>query len=450
VLKVTPDSDGKGGKVSLGMKASYFEDSSDSEEEEEEEGDSDGESEGEVAGAASSGSDSQASSGASSDEEEEGSADESGDEEEDAFVSSEGSDSDEEGSDSDDEDADMDLTSLMPAAGKAKSAGNVFAVDGESSDGSGSDSEEDAAARKAANKRLKKAKESEALAAEAAVERGEASLGSVDDFERLVLANPHSSAAWIRYMAFMLSRTEIDGARKVARRALKTIRFRDEEDKMNVWVALLNLEHKYGTADTLSAVLQEALEMNNPKHVHLHMLDIYERAGEGGEAHALLQLMTRKYASSKKVWLRQLAHLMKSGDAADTKAARATLKKALRALGRHKHVFIIQQFALLEYRYGNAERGRTVFEDLLSSYPKRLDLWNVYIDQEVSAGQVDGARRVLQNLTGRKFSSKKMRFLFKKWLALETQYGEEEDVEAVKAAARAYVESQTMAKTEDA
>ena len=33
-----------------------------------------------------------------------------------------------------------------------------------------------------------------------------------------------------------------------------------------------------------------------------------------------------------------------------------------------------------------AERGRSLFEGVLRNYPKRLDLWSVYLDQEVAAG----------------------------------------------------------------
>lgn len=52
-----------------------------------------------------------------------------------------------------------------------------------------------------------------------------------------VLASPNSSVVWIRYMAFQLSITEIEGARAVAERALKAISFRDEQEKMNIWYA---------------------------------------------------------------------------------------------------------------------------------------------------------------------------------------------------------------------
>lgn len=49
---------------------------------------------------------------------------------------------------------------------------------------------------------------------------------SADDFDRLLLSSPNSSILWLQYMAFHLQATEIEKARAVAERALKTISFR--------------------------------------------------------------------------------------------------------------------------------------------------------------------------------------------------------------------------------
>ena len=41
---------------------------------------------------------------------------------------------------------------------------------------------------------------------------------------------------------------------------------------------------------------------------------------------------------------------------------------------------MINKFGQLEFKYGDAERAKTLYEKLLSSYPKRTDLWSIYID----------------------------------------------------------------------
>ncbi|KAL0203122.1 hypothetical protein M9458_001140, partial [Cirrhinus mrigala] len=44
-------------------------------------------------------------------------------------------------------------------------------------------------------------------------------------FERLLLSSPDSSLLWLQYMAFHLQSTQIEQARAVGERALKTISF---------------------------------------------------------------------------------------------------------------------------------------------------------------------------------------------------------------------------------
>lgn len=49
------------------------------------------------------------------------------------------------------------------------------------------------------------------------------------------------------YLYFFVQATEVEKARAVAKRALSTIDTKEEQDKLNVWTALLNLENLYGT-----------------------------------------------------------------------------------------------------------------------------------------------------------------------------------------------------------
>jgi rRNA biogenesis protein RRP5 len=52
----------------------------------------------------------------------------------------------------------------------------------------------------------------------------------------------------------------------------------------------------------------------------------------------------------------------------------------------------ISRFALLEYRLGDPERGKTVFEGIIDSHPKRWDMWSVYIDMEAGQGDIQNLR----------------------------------------------------------
>lgn len=53
---------------------------------------------------------------------------------------------------------------------------------------------------------------------------------------------------------------------------------REEREKLNVWVAWMNLENLYGTQSTLMAVFQDAVQQNEPMEVYLQLVSIYENS----------------------------------------------------------------------------------------------------------------------------------------------------------------------------
>ena len=85
---------------------------------------------------------------------------------------------------------------------------------------------------------------------------------TADDYDRAILASPNSSILWLQYMAFHLESAEIDKARAVAQRALRIISFREEQEKFNVWIAWLNLEHMYGTGEMFDETFQVSYFMD--------------------------------------------------------------------------------------------------------------------------------------------------------------------------------------------
>lgn len=98
------------------------------------------------------------------------------------------------------------------------------------------------------------------------------------DFERLLLGSPNSSYLWLQFMAFQLQLSEIEKAREVGRRALQAINFREEQERLNVWIGLLNLENVYGTDQSLDMVFKEAARANDSKTIHLRLASLFEEA----------------------------------------------------------------------------------------------------------------------------------------------------------------------------
>ncbi|EIW64233.1 uncharacterized protein TRAVEDRAFT_138819 [Trametes versicolor FP-101664 SS1] len=252
------------------------------------------------------------------------------------------------------------------------------------------------------------------------------------DFERLLLGSPNSSYLWIQYMSFQLQISEIDKAREIAKRGLKTINFREEQEKLNVWIALLNLENIYGTDESLEAAFKDAARHNDSKTVHLRMAEIFEQSDKSEKAEEQFKKTAKKFSQSSKVWTLYAEHYLKRGMLEE---ARKLLPRSLQSLEKRKHLKTICKFAQLEYKLGDPERGKTIFEGIVDSHSKRWDMWSIYLDMEAVQGDIMSLRNLFNRLLTLKMTSHKAKSFFKKWLELERRLGDEEGQAAVKAKA---------------
>ncbi|NWU07506.1 RRP5 protein, partial [Cephalopterus ornatus] len=286
----------------------------------------------------------------------------------------------------------------------------------------------------------KQKKEKELCKVEAALMDPSRQPQSADDFDRLVLSSPNSSILWLQYMAFHLQATEIEKARAVAERALKTISFREEQEKLNVWVALLNLENMYGTEETLMKVFERAVQYNEPLKVFQHLCDIYANSEKYKQAEELYHTMLKRFRQEKSVWLKYASFLLKQGQ---TEATHRLLERALKALPTKEHVDVISRFAQLEFRFEDTEHAKALFESTLSSYPKRTDIWSIYMDIMIKHGSQKEVRDIFERVIHLSLAPKKMKFFFKRYLDYEKKFGTAESVLAVKRAALEYVETKS-------
>ncbi|THH11892.1 hypothetical protein EW146_g7883 [Bondarzewia mesenterica] len=249
------------------------------------------------------------------------------------------------------------------------------------------------------------------------------------DFERLLLGSPHSSYLWIQYMSFQLQLSEIDKAREVAKRALQTISFREEQEKLNVWIALLNLENVYGTDESLEDTLKDAARHSDSKTIHLRLASILEQSEKFEKAEEQYKRTCKKFGQSSKVWTLFGEHYLKRGELEE---ARKLLPRSLQSLEKRKHLKTISKFAQLEYKLGDPERGRTIFEGIVDSHPKRWDLWSIYMDMEAAQKDIQSLRNLFDRVLAQKMTSHKAKSFFKKWLELERRLGDEEGAATVK------------------
>ena len=140
-----------------------------------------------------------------------------------------------------------------------------------------------------------------------------------------------------------------------------------------------------------------------------------------------------------KLWLNYATFLFDV--AKDPDRGRALLSRALQTLPTFTHFDTTLKFAQLEFKSaeGLPERGRTIFEGLIASFPKRVDLFNVLLDLEVKQGDRELVRALFERVFAGKVKAKQARFFFKRWLEFEEREGDEKSVDAVKLRAADWV-----------
>ena len=259
------------------------------------------------------------------------------------------------------------------------------------------------------------------------------------DFERRLITNRCSSRLWIDYMEFHRKLGEVEKARQIGQRALREIASQYQTEKQNVWTALLNLEVEYGDVTTVESLFQEASQFGDNLEMHEVLASIYILSKKYDEADALFQKAIKKHSQVPDIYLNYARFLMDQMN--DPSRARALLPRAMQALPAHTHIPLTSKFARLEFSspHGDAERGRTMFEGLLSTFPKKLDLRHVLLDLEINQGSQnrERVRSLFERTTGgaeiQLNKSRQISAFFSKWLAYEKEEGDKRSQEQVKA-----------------
>ncbi|XP_055641261.1 protein RRP5 homolog isoform X2 [Toxorhynchites rutilus septentrionalis] len=263
-----------------------------------------------------------------------------------------------------------------------------------------------------------------------------------DQFDRLVLAQPNSSLLWIRYMVFHMESAEIEKARGVARRALKTINYREEAERLNVWIALLNLELRYETIEKFKEVLLEAIQCNDDYKVYSRVIEILIDCGKVPEVLEMIETLQKKFRKQPEMWLLVATCYYKIGHRSNVKPL---LSKALKSLENKEHIPLILKFAFLHNRNDERDEAHILFEQILSSYPKRTDVWSQYVDLLVKDGLLDAARQTLDRAIVQRLPMRNMKTLYTKYVNFEEKHGDRESVRKIKQMAADYVKQQLSA-----
>ncbi|KAL1569325.1 rRNA biogenesis protein rrp5 [Salvia divinorum] len=90
--------------------------------------------------------------------------------------------------------------------------------------------------------------------------------------------------------------------------------------------------------------------------MNLALLGMHERTEQHKLAVDLLNKMCMKFKNLCKVWMRKILSLVKrNGD-----EVQAVVERSLKSHPRHKHIKFITQTAILEFRCGVPDKGRSL------------------------------------------------------------------------------------------
>ncbi|KXL41438.1 hypothetical protein M433DRAFT_157435 [Acidomyces richmondensis BFW] len=286
---------------------------------------------------------------------------------------------------------------------------------------------------------------------------------SVDDFERQLLGQPNDSGLWIQYMAFQLELSEVEKARDIAERALRTIHIRETEEKANIWIAWINLEVEYGDDDRVEDVFKQACQVQDSLEMHEKLASIYIDSGKHEKADKIFERIVgnKNFRASPEVWLNYATFLMNT--LKEPARARPLLSRALQSVPTNEHRLLTAKFAALEFHSaeGDAERARTIFEGLVTEWPKWASGWDMWVDLERSRlAHIDAVeakeeqkrkvRALFERMAAQKMKKRRAKFVFKRWLEFEENEGDGKSAERVKGLAKEWVQSQHAKDEEDA
>ncbi|KAJ8920750.1 hypothetical protein NQ315_004890 [Exocentrus adspersus] len=260
---------------------------------------------------------------------------------------------------------------------------------------------------------------------------------SVEQFERLLVANPNSSEYWSRYISFHAAATDLDKARSVAKRALETIDMTFIDDKFNIWITMLNMENMFGTKDSFENTFNEAIKYNDPLKIYLQAITLLSNSEKYSEMEEKIKKVRSKYKHEPTMWLEvaKIYYLINK-----FKEARNIKEAALKSIqDRKTQLNIIIRFAIMEFKYGEEQQGAAIFETVLSADPKKVTVWITYVDQLVKKNRIEQARKVLERSVCQQLPLKSMKTLFLKFKMFEEQHGTPDSIEAVKQKAAEFV-----------
>ena len=253
-------------------------------------------------------------------------------------------------------------------------------------------------------------------------------------YERLILKDHDNSINWIAYASYILDTLNLASARQIFERALKIIDISKTNEKLNIWVGYLNLENIYGDAKSFQKILDRAKEVCDKKLLYNHLIQIYINSNKYEDASDTYKILIKEYFDDLEIWKKYIEFLFEVNDLKDKNKInldlidpKEGLNKSMQVLKKKAHLDIMCWYGQLLYRYNNNEEARNMFDNILKNFPKRKDIWFVYIDKEIKFGKnIEKVRQIFDKMFEIKFKINDLKSIMKKFLEFEKGHSKNE------------------------
>jgi rRNA biogenesis protein RRP5 len=91
----------------------------------------------------------------------------------------------------------------------------------------------------------------------------------------------------------------------------------NEADKLNLWIAFMNMESQFGTQETLEECVKGALEVNDRQKVYLQLIQIYRASGKLDFVEEIFKKLCKKYHTVVNIWSSYIEFLFEMAESDD-------------------------------------------------------------------------------------------------------------------------------------
>lgn len=229
-------------------------------------------------------------------------------------------------------------------------------------------------------------------------------------YERAITEFPVANDLWLSYTQYLDSNLKVPSIIKSAyAKAVRNCPW-----VKAIWAKyMLALERFDASEEELSAVFEQSLHCGFPNPNEY--LDLFLVRADG-----LRRQIMKMDEISKSSYLAQL---------------RETFQRAAEYLSSHlnytdQFLHLHAYWARLEYQLGgDLEAARGVWESLIKTCGGMLEVWQGYINMELSAGNINEARAIYKKCYSRRFKGSGSEEICESWLRFEREYGSLDDLD---------------------